>query len=387
MLMTRHGILIGVALLCMSRAPAYCVSRQNGVSRQSLVLEDVYEIALGLPRIHFIIRKDYDGPPFADDIGFTPRSALVDTGVSAISISSRTASRLGFKIEPQARYIDMGVGGEEVFRVSEPLILGLAGFHIENPADVSNYRYLQQARFKIRQGSIGLPGGPQDTIGMPAMTGRVVVLDTGSQHASGHVPVDIRPAGALDLPECEFAFRLRMQDFNYGQDKRDIPPLPTLAANPMIDEVVLEHQGKMSTATWLLDTGSKISLISTQQARRLGLLDAEGKPRIKPIMVLPVGGVGSMTMLPMYRIDRLLIPEVSGRRIIYAQTCVGVLDITYPDPETQASRVFDGIFGSNLLCAAQRLPGLHPAGAKSVPFDKVVIDFSRKQVGLQLKQK
>lgn len=246
---------------------------------------------------------------------------------------------------------------------------------------------MQQTRFKIRQGPVGLAGGPQDTVGMPAMTGRVLVLDTGRQHTSGHVTADIRPADDLDLPKCEFAFRLRMQAFYNGQGKRDIPPLPALAANPVIDEVVLKYQGKTSTASWLLDTGGKISLISTRQAQRLGLLDAEGAQRVKPILVLPVGGVGSMTMLPMYQIDRLVIPEVSGGSIVYAKVCVGVLDITYPDPETQTPRVFDGIFGSNLLCAAQRLPGLLPMGTKSVPFAKVVIDFSRGQVGLQLKQK
>lgn len=117
--MSKHATLFIFPLLALLGACAF-----GAPAQENLILEDVYEIALGLPRIHFVIRKDPEGPPLADEAGFAPRSALVDTGVSAISITGRTASRLGFKIEPQARFFDVGVGGEEAFEVSEPLFLG-----------------------------------------------------------------------------------------------------------------------------------------------------------------------------------------------------------------------------------------------------------------------
>ena len=62
------------------------------------------------------------------------------------------------------------------------------------------------------------------------------------------------------------------------------------------------------------------------------------------------------------------------------------VDITYLDPETQGPRVLDGVFGFNLLCPTKRLPGMRPVTGSSTPFDKVVIDLSKPQVGLRLKQ-
>jgi hypothetical protein len=381
-LKNKLSILISMVILYTWGAPAYSVASQG-----DLVLDNVYEIAEGRPCVYYLIRRDLKEAPLMDDLGFAPERALLDTGASAISIARSTATRLGLRIEPQACFIEVGVGGEEKFSVSEPVSLGLAGYDIEDPEDPCQYRPLELARFEIAQGSVGFTFDVQDVIGMPVMLGKVVVLETGRLSDSGQVAAQIRPFGDPNLLPCDFAFKLRMQQFNNIQDKRHVPPLPTLAANPVIDQVVLQHQGKTSTATWLLDTGGRISLISKRQAQRLGLLDTEGKQLARPVFSVAIGGVGRTTMMPMYQINRLVIPEVSGHKIMYVDACVGVHDITYTDPETQSPRVLDGVFGCNFFCPATRLPGLLPMGAISTPFEQVVIDFSKEQVGLRVQQK
>ena len=88
-------------------------------------------------------------------------------------------------------------------------------------------------------------------------------------------------------------------------------------------------------------------------------------------------------MIPVYRLDRLVIPDLSGQRIIYLNVCVGVHDIPCLDPQTKRPSAIDGVLGFNLLSTSNTLSGVTVAG-NGPPFDKVVIDLSRLQVGLKV---
>ncbi len=354
-------------------------------TRGDLILENVYEAAIDLPRIYFVVQRAVNGPPLVGEMGFQPHFAFLDTGASGILMSRESAQMMGFRVEPRAQFMDIGVGGQEAFGVSEVLNLGIAGYHIQNPSHLRQYRSVGRGRFQIKQTMGSLMTAALDVIGMPAMVGRVVILDTGATNQLGHFAADIRAPGAPGIPPVHLGIKLRLHQFNNTQDPGHIPPLPVLAPNPVIDNVVLLHRGRTSRATWLFDTGGTISLISTRQAQRLGLVDAAGQELVKPAFSLPVGGIGHMTMIPGFQIDRLVVPTVSGRNVVYVNARIGVHDITYTDPETKTPRTLDGVFGSNFLCASARMAGLLPSDTSETLFDKVVVDFPKGLLGLRLR--
>ena len=95
------------------------------------------------------------------------------------------------------------------------------------------------------------------------------------------------------------------------------PPLPVLAYNPVIDNIVVDYNGHSSTGTWLLDTGGMISIVSAQQANKLGLVDANGEPLVTPDFVSNIGGVGGTVEIPGFQLDSLRVPTLSGFDIVY----------------------------------------------------------------------
>jgi len=353
-------------------------------AQRDLVLNGVYEAALDLPRILFLLRHRPTGPPLTSSGQFKPHYGFLDTGASGILLSKETAQGLGVAIEPRARFGDVGVGGMEYFNVSKPLYMGIAGYGEMRRARPNMYRNVGRARFQIKQSEGSLLGQAIDVIGMPVMLKRVVVLDAGSTNKLGHFAATIKQPGDHSIPRVHFRVALRLAEFSNPNNPRNIPPLPVMAPNPVIDDIVMQYRGRTSRANWLLDTGATISLISKKQAMQLGLMNARGQPMKSPDFSLPLGGVGNMIQVPGFQIGRLIIPTKSGRRIVFNQARVGVHDITFFDEAKQTHRTLDGVFGSNFLCASAKMQGLLPGDIGHTVFDKIVIDMHGKTLGFRL---
>ncbi len=347
-----------------------------------VIVKDVYEAAVKRPRVYFLVKRQKDQAPLADDfLGFRAQHALLDTGASSILIPRRTVSELGIPVDPRARFMGNGVGGEEAFEVSESLTLAVAGYHVKNPRDLTAYQDVCQARFKIKQRVGSMVSRVPAVVGMPAMEGRVVILDAGSTNEEGEFSARLCAPDDLTVPKSDVSIQLRFDHLFDIEDDRHIPPFPDVAPNPLIDEVVAQHQGKTSRATWLLDTGGMLSLVSTAQAKRLGLVDDRGQALVKPILFLPVGGVGHMTQIPIFQVDRVVVPTVTGGTLIYINVRLGVHDISCTDPKTKERHTLDGIFGSNLLCASTCLM---TRDIRKTAFSEIVIDMPKQQLGLCL---
>jgi len=314
---------------------------------------------------------------------FAVNYAFLDTGASGILLSRETRQSMGVAVHPQARFADVGVGGVEYFDVSELLCLGVAGYDHQNPEDQRAYLPIGRGRFQIRKGMAEMLTGPLDIIGTPAMRGRVVVLDSGSTNTLGHFAADIKRPNDPTIPKTHLQIALRLRNFVPRNDPKNTPPLPTTAPNPVIDNITIRYRDNASRSTWLLDTGGTVSLISTRQAARLGLVREDGTPLIKPAFSLPLGGIGKMTMAPGYEIDEMVVPTTSGRNLIFKRARLGVHDITFFDEQKQQISVLDGIFGSNFLCASAKIEGLLPSNISKTVFDKVVIDMDRAVMGLR----
>jgi hypothetical protein len=366
-------ILICIVLLVLAEACGYAAPSQS-----DLIVEGVQDVSPGMPRMHFIVRREAGQPPLGSEADSIFRMAVVDTGASSICLSEDTVSELGVKVDPNARFVTTGVGGEESSRVSELLIVGLAPYAMDDVEDVRRYESLKAVRCRVKPRKASVTAAGQDIIGMPGLKDRVLVLDPGSSQGSSSLAAEVLRPDDPNIPACPFVIKLAMRSFNDAPDKRDVPPLPTLVASPVVDPVVVEYKGKTTSSAWLLDTGGRISLISTEQAQRLGLVDADGKPLVQPASTLPIVGTGQATKISLYPMDRLVLTDITGRKVIYTNVCIGVHDIRYKDSQTGGWRVLDGVFGCNMLCPAKHVSGSRSAAA----FDKVVIDLARLQLGL-----
>lgn len=377
---TRRAALIPV-VLCIVLAYGPCKHVQ---AQQDLILTNVYEAALDLPRILFVLRRHPTGPPLTSTGQFEPHYAFLDTGASGILLSRETAQGLGVALEPGARFGDVGVGGVEYFHVSRPLYMGVAPYDQMQGTKPSMYRNMGRARFQIKQSEAGLLGQGLDVIGMPVMLRRVVVLDAGATNRLGHFTASIKQPGGSGIPKVHFKVALRLANFSHPGNPQNRPPLPVMAPNPVIDGIVMQHRGRRSQGNWLLDTGATISLISKKQAMQLGLINVQGQPTRTPDFSLPLGGVGNMIQVPGFQIDRLIIPTKSGRRIVFNNARLGIHDITFFDEAKQTYRTLEGIFGSNFLCASAKMQGLLPGDVSNTVFDKIVIDLNQKTLGFRL---
>src|SRR5439155_8213496 len=100
-----------------------------------------------------------------------------------VVLSSDTCGQLGVAIEKtrdgkDVTYEDVGVGGSEKFTVGQPLFFALAPY--PNGDDPTNYdKPFGPIRAQIRaeSGILALLAPGMDVAGMPAMAGKVVVID------------------------------------------------------------------------------------------------------------------------------------------------------------------------------------------------------------------
>jgi hypothetical protein len=344
-------------------------------AKQDFVLEGVYEAALDLPRIYFLLKRTPGGRPLGSGGDFELNYAFLDTGTSGIVISQETANRMGVSLDAKAQFVDVGIGGKEFFNVSEPLYIGLVGFEAGNPQSPGAYKMLGPWRFQVKKTPAGLLGEAIDVIGMPAMVEGVAVLNSGATNSLEYFAADIKKEDDPGIPAVDIEVSFRLQKFVDLDNKNNIAPLPVLTYNPVIDNIVISRMGKNSKGNWLLDTGATVSLISTNQARKLGLIDANGNSMVEPDFLIPVGGIGKMTWIQGFEIDKLTVPTSSGYNLVFQNARLGVQDIKYFDEDKGEHVVIDGVFGSNFLCASAKMEGLLPSDISETMFDNIVLDM------------
>jgi hypothetical protein len=178
---------------------------------------------------------------------------------------------------------------------------------------------------------------------------------------------------------------LRFEKFISPSNPQNLPPLPVLAYNPVIDNITIERDGNSSTGNWLFDTGGSVSVISNDQAMTLGLVDEEGEPLVEPDFYVSIGGVGGEVNLPGFIIDKLSVPTLSGFNLVFLNARVCVQDIGVWDEDTGDFTFLDGVFGSNFICASFTFdPETWDLDISSTPFDNIVIDTRNALLGFDV---
>ena len=366
-----HGLPLALITLFLVLTP------QLSAHGKDLNFQGIHEAALDLPRIYFILKHNSAGPPILFQGRFELNYAYLDTGASGILMSLETVSLMGLDIEPGARFVDVGVGGDEYFGVSKPLYIGTAGYPAAPPA----YAITGPWRFQVCTTQADPLIGPIDIIGIPAMAGKTVVFNPGATNSINYFGADIKEPNDPDIPRVDFEIALRFEKFINPSDPRGIPPLPVQSYNPVIDNVTVERNGIASTGTWLFDTGSTISLISVKHAARLGLTNVHGDPIVPTQFWVPIGGIGAMVILPGFRVDSLKIPTLCGYNLVFDNPRIAVHDIGVIDEKTGQYKILEGILGSNFLCATMNLSTWD---IRQTPFRYVVLDTQNAILGFDV---
>ena len=381
--MTKY-ILVSQALLLL--LPIYAVA-------EDFVLDGMFEAAVDLPRIMFLLKRDPNGEPikvyddFTGEYVFAEQYAFLDTGASGVLLSRETAlSLMQLNLEETAVYYDVGVGGAEDFNVSEPIYIGTLDYNSPQSLNPDAYKLHEQWRVQVKKTfAQGLLSSAVDIIGMPAMMGKVVVLNSGSTNQLGNFIADIKEANDANIPEVDFEVALRFEKFVWdSEDINNVPPFPILAYNPMID-VILDYNGISIDGRFLFDTGAMVSMISVETGMKFGLVDANGDPAIEPNFVVQLGGVGSNVEVPGFIIDTLKVPTLNGFDLVYKNARVTVHDIGVYDFDNKEYIILDGIFGSNFLCATldSNIMDLNFELAATA-YDRVVIDMNQGRLGFEV---
>jgi hypothetical protein len=174
-------------------------------------------------------------------------------------------------------------------------------------------------------------------------------------------------------------------------------------------------QIRSSTGSFLLDTGAAASIISTEQAHKLGVRyrsdftletfdpahpELPGQ-KLEDQFVIPLSGIGGTENIAGFFLSSLLVRTQQGNaandndpaHLRFRDVPVLVSDITLTDPTTHETVTLDGVLAMNLLLASvtlsfdlsdPELPIFSVDGFRQAPFDWVVFDAQRGLLGLEL---
>jgi hypothetical protein len=365
-------------------------------------IDGVQPAALDQPRVNLVVRRSAAGEVLMGksqgEVGFNVE-AFLDTGASSIAISANTASLLGIKREDagkvEARFQDVGVGGGSQFAISEPVFFSIApmapNVNVEDKDAIAMSYAVTTGPFRTEIGPLDsgadfltqLATGDLDILGMPAIAGKIIVLDPrdvnnmtdkirtyvydAKKAAAEHVVI---PATPVKVKLTYVSFR-RFTKTSAGAEP------PSIARNPMIGPdpfgagdrtpgLVASHGGKSVSGTWLLDTGAAASMISRANAAKLGITyvagtDGTDHPKLagvdeKKQFIMTVGGIGGSKKSAGFYLDRLSVPTIGGPPVVFDHAPVLVADISVKDvggrDDVGKTYTLDGVFGMNFLVAS-----------------------------------
>jgi hypothetical protein len=399
-------------------------------------IDGVQPASLDQPRVNVILRRKPAGQPLnaktADGEVGSNIEAFLDTGASGVVLSENTAQQLGIKREMgagkpyEARFADVGVGGGSQFAISEPIFISIAPMAPNVNVDVDRQADMD-AIYKTNAGPICAQVGPlnsgadallamamgdMDIIGMPAIRGKIIVMDPRDVNAmTDKIRTYVYDAKAATQPSVipKLSRHVKLSYVSFADFTQTVPPAstrPTMTANPLIGPdpfhltgdktppVMAQHHGKSSAGSWLLDTGAAASMISLKQAAALGVTyapDTGGNPRLLGIpnekqFILSVGGIGGTKKSAGFFLDKLTLTTQEGTPITFVHAPVLVSDISLKD-STGREFTLDGVFGMNFLVASAMVDegALMPDIGKitSGPFQYIVVDEPAGLLGLE----
>jgi hypothetical protein len=417
---------------------------------QALDIDGVLPTSIGLPEANVVLRPVAGAGPYSglDSFGFplTSLRMIYDTGASGVIVFEGPAQALALPVAQflgsDVVFTDVGVGGSTTFDVSDALHMSLGNFTQDPPdpytADEDYPRQYADLRLQL-----GPPGSAAlfladftqlGIAGMPAMTGRVSVINpklaevslseltpANTIHTYVYDP-SVPPESGPGILTPDLHVELFMKSFDrFTQTTPTGASGPALHANPFIGPdplaalegvfplpttppgITLSRGGSHATGTFLLDTGSQITSISSAMASALGVRywapgdpgydpenpatlvnDADGS-LIADQFTIEISGISGTTTIAGFHVDSLLVRTMEGNPLVdddpkhldFVSAPVFVHDIELMDPVTLDSFTFDGVLGTNYLFGSGDLSALSGFDVpfRPGPFASLVLDF------------
>jgi hypothetical protein len=270
---------------------------------------------------------------------FITNSFFLDTGAGSIIAINDAESELqdhGYVTENTV--LEQGVAGFSLLDVS-------ADYYVEITDSTGSAVALPHTR--IMSGQFEDLFGVNGVVGMPAMVGRVVTLDTSVwadvEDIFDLVPMEVRITNSLPTSGGH-RYSVPIEAALFGLEGDD--PLPNVSPIPMVNMSV-GYGNANASGSFILDTGAAISFISSELGKAIGLdsnndgvLDTSDE---QSDGTLPIGGIGGTIEAPLFYIDRFTVPTEQGVDLVWnleGSLAVAIVDI---HPE------IDGVLGSDLL--------------------------------------
>ncbi len=430
----------GVAIALLAASPSL-----------ALDVEGVLPTSIGLPEANVVVRPVAGAAPYAglDSFGdpTTNLRLVYDTGASGVVVFEGPAQALSLPVAQfsgsDVLFEDVGVGGSTTFEVSDPLHLSLGNFTQDPPAPYSSDADYPRESPGLRL-QLGPPGSANPFLadftllgiaGMPAMTGRVSLIDPKRAevslaeltlettiHTYVYDPL-VPPEEGPGILAPDLRVELFLQSFDRFTETTPAGAIgPTLSANPFIGPdplaalngvlplptsppgITVTRSASQATGSFLLDTGSQISSISSAMALTLGVRywqpgdpgydpgspatlvnDADGS-LVPGQFTVAISGIGGVTTIAGFELDEMLVRTLEGdpmddddpAHLRFPGAPVFVQDIELMDPVTLDVFVFDGILGTNYLFGSGDLSALSgfPVPFRPGPFEWLVLDFA-----------
>ncbi len=303
-------------------------------------------------------------------------AAVYDTGSSANLISATEANGRNLPTTGES-FTDQGIGGMETFNVSQPTTLKIAPMSVgmdgsEEPANFASYG---NYKFELCRSdpTISYPGYPgiafpveTNTIGTPVLNQYVMHVQPNNipiSYLNFFPPMSYLQTTLLPLTPSTLsglnASPSQLVLVPSGQSQSNGLHVPlvyqnfisgsapvTNADNPTIPGVeVIDHREPVGstppTSSWLLDTGSSVTMVGQDMAAAIGINLATETPAAT-VQVIGVGSNSTLTFNG-YTVDKLVVPLIGGNQLVFNDIVVfvpsaGALPANLP-----------GILGMNLL--------------------------------------
>ena len=409
----------------------------------------VLPTSIGLPEVNVVLRPTAGAAPYSglDSFAFplTNLRMIYDTGAGGVILFEGPALGLSIAVAQftgtDVVFTDVGVGGTTTFDVSDPVHMSLGNF-TQDPPDP----YTTDDAYPRQDAGLRLQLGPPGSaalfiadftqlgiVGVPAMAGRVSVINPKLAEVS---IFELTPANTIHTYVYDPAVpaesgpgiltpdvRVELTLKSFDRFTQTTPPGatgPTLGENPFIGPdplavleanppptmppgITLRLGGSEATGTFLLDTGSQITSISSAMALTLGVrywvagdpgydpafpatlvFDADGS-LVPNQFTVDISGIGGTTTIAGFNADSLLVRTLEGdplddldsQHLNFVTAPVYVQDIELLDPVTLDTFTFDGILGTNYLFGSGNLLALSgfPVPFREGPFEWLVLDL------------
>jgi hypothetical protein len=386
-----------------------------GVGRaQALDISGVLPTSIGLPEVNAVLRPIAGAAPYmgVDSFGdpVTRLRLIYDTGASGVILFEGPAQALGIPVaqhsDMDVDFTDVGVGGSTTFNVSDPIHMSLGNF-VQDPPDPYTADADYPRQYSDLRPQLGPPGSaalfiPDFTLlgiaGMPALSGQVSVINPKLAEVSFFelTPADtihtyvydpaVPPESGPGIPEVDLHVELTLKSFDrFTQTMPAGATGPSLSENPFIGPdplaalegvfplpttppgVTVSLGGSQATGSFLLDTGSQITSISSVMALALGVRywapgDPGYDPGVPAMLVIhsdgslvadqfsvTLEGIGGTTTIAGFYLDSLLVRTMEGDPLLdndpnhldFVSAPVFVQDIVLMDPDTMDTFTFD----------------------------------------------